>query len=103
VDRRRLLEEILAARPEPGDAVTIERRGASYRWRLDRAATGAPIPGPDPADPPDAWMTYTGSWPLDDPDRMAPFFEDLLAELDSMTGSGDRCRWPLDDPWPHRH
>jgi hypothetical protein len=31
------------------------------------------------------------------------FFDDLLAELESMAGAADRCRWPVDEPWPHQH
>jgi hypothetical protein len=32
-----------------------------------------------------------------------PFVEDLLAELESMCGGADRCRWPLDQPYQMRH
>jgi hypothetical protein len=30
-------------------------------------------------------------------------FDDLLAELESMVDRTDRCRWPVDEPWPHAH
>jgi hypothetical protein len=35
--------------------------------------------------------------------RLRAFFDDLLAELESMADHVDRCRWPLNDPWPHSH
>jgi hypothetical protein len=34
---------------------------------------------------------------------VVPFVEDLLAEMESMCGGADRCRWPLDQPYPVRH
>jgi hypothetical protein len=52
---------------------------------------------------PEAWIFYAGAWPVDDPARWSAFFNDLLAEMDSMVRGPDRCRWPLDDPWPHHH
>ena len=51
---------------------------------------------------PDAWMTFSAPWPWD-PQRLRAFFDDLLAELESMVARADRCRWPLDEPWPHMH
>jgi hypothetical protein len=49
-------------------------------------------------------MYYSGRWPIDEPEKLPAFFEDLLAELESMTGAApDRCRWSPDDPWPHSH
>jgi hypothetical protein len=27
----------------------------------------------------------------------------LLAEMESMCGGADRCRWPLDQPYPPGH
>jgi hypothetical protein len=29
--------------------------------------------------------------------------EDLLAEMESMCGGADRCRWPLDQPYAPGH
>ena len=29
--------------------------------------------------------------------------EELLAEMESMCGGADRCRWPLDQPYPIQH
>ena len=33
----------------------------------------------------------------------AKHLDDLIAEMDSMSGGADRCRWPLDQPYPVRH
>ncbi len=92
-----LSSALVAARPEPGDMIYVERRGDLYRW-----GTCAPA---DAREPPDAWIYYTGTgdWPVDDPERWQAFFTDLLAEMDSMVGGPDRCRWNLDNPWPNHH
>jgi hypothetical protein len=99
--RDELSAALLAARLEAGQVVYVERRGERYRW-------GTGPQDDDAAGPAEAWIYYTGDWPVDDDERWPAFFEDLLAEMDSMTGGADRCRWPLDDPWPsvaerHRH
>lgn len=86
--------ELRAAAPAPGELVYLERRGDDYHWARGEVETGV-------RDLPDSWMYYTGVWPVTDPDRWTAFFDDLLAELDSMAGGADRCRWSLDDPWPH--
>jgi hypothetical protein len=53
---------------------------------------------------PDVWMSFSAAWPLDEPTRLRAFFDDLLAELESMADTADRCRWPIDEPWPnHAH
>ncbi|RDH79526.1 hypothetical protein DVS77_04670 [Mycolicibacterium moriokaense] len=80
----------------------LERRGSSYNWRLvpvGLSDSAAPAAGAEP----DVWMTLSTAWPFDEPDRLAAFFADLIAELESMAGGADRCRWPLDEPWPHGH
>ncbi|MGH8905325.1 MAG: hypothetical protein ACRD0K_02110 [Egibacteraceae bacterium] len=91
----RLSAELRAAAPEAGELVYVERRGDEYGWARGQMFATAQLP--------DAWMYYTGQWPVDDDDRWPAFFADFLAELDSMaTRTGpDRCRWSLDDPWPH--
>ncbi len=93
----------MAARPQPGDVVYIERRGDAYSWKLTR-------PGETPSTDvlagdgsPEAWIYFSGAWPLDHPERLEAFFDDLLAELESMCNSADRCRWPLDQPYPLMH
>ena len=99
MNREELFASIVAARPDREATVYLERRGNSYNWRvvpLDAVVTEAP------SDDPDVWMCFSASWP-EDPSRTRAFFDDLLAELESMADRTDRCRWPLDDPWPHTH
>lgn len=96
--REELREALVTTGLESGELVYLERRGDRYAFR--RVVPGGPAPAPSPdGDDPDAWMTYAGNWPERGADRWSAFFEDLLAELDSMTGGADRCRWPLSDPW----
>jgi hypothetical protein len=101
VNRTDLLASIVAAGPGRDDLVYLERRGDAYAWH--------PVPVTEqhwdlPAeDRPDVWMYFQGAWPLNDPVRLRLFFDDLLDELESMAGGADRCRWPLDQPWPHTH
>lgn len=96
LSRDELRTALAASRPEAGEVVYIERRGQAYRW-------GTAPGGDDAAGPPETWIFYTGDWPVDDAGRWAAFFDDLLAEMESMAGGPDRCRWPLDQPWPHQH
>ena len=96
--RTELVEALLAAPPDPGDVLYVERRGEEYGWRSFAPVGG--LGGPDAL--PDVWIYSTGPRPTADPDRVASFVDDLLAEMESMMG-GDRCRWPLDEPWPDRH
>jgi len=92
---------IRSTRPEPGDVVYIERRGEEYSWR--QTAAGADGLALDSATLPDSWICYSGEWPLDDAERWQAFCDDLLAEMESMAGGPDRCRWSADDPWPRGH
>ena len=97
--RDELFASIVAARPGRDDLVYIERSGEAYDWRM---ATAAQVP--PAAIAPDVWMSFSAAWPLDKPRRLHAFFDDLLAELESMADTADRCRWPIDDPWPdHAH
>ena len=96
--RDELFASIVATRPGRDDLVYLERRGDSYNWRM---ATAAEVRS---AAAPDVWMSISAAWPLDEPARLRAFFDDLLAELESMADTADRCRWPLDEPWPdHAH
>lgn len=100
MDSAELFASLAAATPSREDIVYVERRGPDYAWHLvtadsesPRASTGA-----------DVWMYFSGSWPQGDPDRLEAFCADMLAEMESMAGgSEDRCRWPLDQPWPKPH
>jgi hypothetical protein len=95
--RDELFASIVAAGLGRDDIVYLERTGDSYNWRLVGAEKSRPqqVSG--------VWMSFSAAWPLDEPARLHAFFDDLLAELESMADSADRCRWPLDEPWPHRH
>lgn len=102
MDRNELIASVLATRPSPGQMVYVERRGNEYAWHgvADAAElSGAPAGAGDP----DAWIWFNGSWPIDAPDRLGAFVDDLLDEMESALGSSDRCRWPLDAPWPQHH
>ena len=109
MDRARLLAEIAAADAPADGVLYLERLAEDYRWRFvaPGAVTvpaGPQTPGPQAAGPaPDAWMFYSGPWPAGPPARLVPFVEELLAEMESMCGGADRCRWPLDQPYPVRH
>jgi hypothetical protein len=97
--RDELFASIVAAGPDRGNVVYLERRGDSYNWRM---LTDAETPFAAAA--PDVWMSFSAAWPLDEPARLRAFFDDMLAELESMADNADRCRWPVDDPWPdHAH
>ena len=100
MDREQLLSSLLTADPQPGDFVYVERRGESYAWY--RVADGDATPVAETAD---AWLYYSWQSPLGgDANNARAMLDDLLAEMESMTGSGaDRCRWPLDQPYPRGH
>jgi hypothetical protein len=104
MNRDELFASIVATCPGRDDIVYLERRGDCYSWHA--VPVGAAIADPSPAathDNPDVWMSFSAVWPFDDPARLRAFFDDLLAELESMAARLDRCRWPLDEPWPHAH
>ena len=102
MNREELLTSIAAARPGRDDIVYLERRGNEYDWQSgarwsERRSRRRLSPSPD------VWMSFSAAWPVDDPDRLRAFFDDVIAELESMAGGADRCRWPIDEPWPHFH
>lgn len=97
MNRDELFASIVAARPGRDDLVYVERRGDSYTWRM-MATTEMP----SSAAAPDVWMSFSAPWPLDEPKQLRAFFDDLLAELESMADTADRCRWPIDEPWPYQ-
>lgn len=99
MNREELFASIVAARPGRDDSVYLERRGESYRWHI--ASAPAEVSAPS-ASGPDAWLVLSADWP-GDPAQLQVFFDDLLAELESMADRTDRCRWPLSQPWPHSH
>lgn len=102
MDRAQLLAELAGADAQPGEALLVERRVEDYLWsRLPPGEVPALASPERPG--PDAWIVYSGPWPSGQPEDLAPFLEDLLAEMESMCGGADRCRWPLDEPYPRGH
>jgi len=103
MDWAQLCTAMLTDPPGEGALVYIGRHGDEYTWSVLGGDAAAPH-GDGPA--PEAWLYYSGPWPDAGlrPELNDAFFDDLRAELESMTGDGaDRCRWSLDDPWPHGH
>jgi hypothetical protein len=99
MNREELFTSIVAARPGRDDIVYLERRGDEYDWQMMPVGVFAPSATPGP----DVWMSFSATWPVDDPERLRAFFDDMMAELESMADKTDRCRWPIDEPWPHSH
>lgn len=100
MDRTRLISEITAAEISSQHVVYVERKGADYQWARIDPGSAAMHPS---SRGPDAWIFYSGPWPKGRPAELPAFVDDLLAEMESMTGGADRCRWPLDAPYPHSH
>ena len=103
MNRDELFSSIVAARPGRDDIVYLERRGDDYDWQLVPVGDVAVDPSPSASPTPDVWMSFSATWPVDDPERLRAFFDDVIAELESMADRTDRCRWPIDEPWPHSH
>jgi hypothetical protein len=106
MNREELFTSIVAARPGRDDIVYLERRGDEYDWQMVPVGSMGDdlVDASLSADPsPDVWMSFSATWPVDDPERLRAFFDDMMAELESMADKTDRCRWPIDEPWPHSH
>ena len=95
VNREELLTSIAATRPGRDDTVYLERRGTEYDWQLMPAGAKAAM-AVDRCRAPMCGCRSPPRWPVDDPDRLRVFFDDVIAELESMAGGADRCRWPID-------
>src|SRR5262249_22689217 len=102
MDREQLLAAIVDARPGPADVVYVERRGEDYACRVTGPGEDLLVGGGGDGVPA-VWIYWSGGGPPDDSERRRAVFADLLEEMESMAGGSDRCRWSLDDPWPHRH
>ncbi|BBY07795.1 hypothetical protein [Mycobacterium noviomagense] len=101
--RDELFASIEAARPGRDNVVYLERRADEYDWCIVPFGSETADLRPSAKPEPDAWMSFSAAWPLDDRGQLQAFFDDLLAELESMASHTDRCRWPVDEPWPHFH
>jgi len=95
MDRTELFAALAQAAPTPEDTVYVERRGTAYAWHV--VVQGAGLPQSSAGA--DVWMYFSGNWPGADPVRFEAFCQDMLDEMESMAG-GDRCRWPLSEPYP---
>jgi hypothetical protein len=102
MDRAQLLHELRRNPPIPGQTVYLQRHGEDYDASLLDPGNPLPDPGGAPL-PPDAWIFYSGPWPEGDLARASNHLEDLLAEMESMSGGAERCRWPLVQPYPLEH
>jgi hypothetical protein len=103
MNREELFASIVAARPDRDNTVYLERRGDVYGWHIVPVGEAVIDSSPTTIAGPDVWMSLSADWPIDEPARMRAFFDDLLAELESMADKADRCRWPINEPWPHVH
>src|SRR2546421_12757651 len=102
MDRDRLFFEIVTSHPAPGDIVYVERRGEEFDYRLTPPGGALSLGGVGDGFP-DVWIYWSGEWPEDDESKQQAVFDDLLAEMESMAGGANRCRWELDNPRPHSH
>ena len=89
MNRDELFTSIVAARPGRDDIVYLRASrgrirladGAGWRPRRRQIAVG---------DPRTSGCRFQPTWPVDDPERLRAFFDDMMAELESMadkTGS----------------
>jgi hypothetical protein len=93
---------IVAARPGPDEVLFVGRSGQEYSWRA--VAAGQPMTAEVDGVFLDAWMFSAIAWPCDADDaRQRAFFQDLVAEMETMAAGADRCRWEFDDPYGFRH
>ena len=75
---------------------------AYYCWR--EIGAGQPMAAAGKGGFPDAWVFSAAPWPVEaDVEAQRAFFDDLLAEIETMVDGPDRCRWDFDDPYNRRH
>ena len=99
-----MFDEIVAAKPDHDAILYVGRTGEDYDWRA--IAAGEPMVASGEGDDgfPDAWVFSAAPWPVEQgADAQRAFFDDLLAEIETMVDGPDRCRWEFDDPYNHRH
>lgn len=93
---------IVSARPGPEEILFIGRTGKDYSWRA--IPPGQPMSAEVDGVFLDAWMFSTIAWPREvDEHGQRAYFDDLVAEMETMADGADRCRWELDDPYGYRH
>ena len=100
--------------PERGRIVWVELpdpQGQNPKCRpvviltaAEEIKSGEPMVGEIDGAFPDAWMFSTIPWPRgSDEKTQRAFFDDLVAEVETMADGVDRCRWEFDDPYGYRH
>jgi hypothetical protein len=93
---------IVAAQPGPDEILFIGRKGTDYSWRA--VPPGEPMTAQIDGAYLDAWMFSTVAWPRHaDEAGQRVYFDDLVAEMETMAAGADRCRWEFDDPYGYRH
>lgn len=97
-----VFEAIVASKPGPDEILFIGRTGKDYSWRS--VPPGEPMSAEVDGVFFDAWMFGNVAWPTgNDLDEQRRFFDDWVAEMDTMDAGVDRCRWEFDDPYGLRH
>ena len=103
MNREELFTSIEAARPGRDDIVYLERRGDEYDWRLVPVVMPPSAQRPRPIPSPTSGCRFRPAGRLSDRERLRAFFDDVIAELESMADRRIAVAGPLDDPWPHTH
>ena len=97
-----VFEAIVATKPGPEEILFVGRSGKEYAWRF--IPPGEPMSAEIDGVFLDAWMFSTVAWPTEaDEEVQHAFFDDLVAEMETMADGADRCRWEFDDPYGYRH
>lgn len=97
-----VFDAIVATKPGPDEILFVGRSGKDYSWRV--VPPGQPMAAEVDGVFLDAWMFSNVAWPIsEDEDRQRAFFDDLVAEMETMDAGPDRCRWEFDDPYGYRH
>ena len=97
-----VFEAILATKPGPDEILFVGRTGKEYSWRF--IPPGEPMSAEVDGVFLDCWMFSTVAWPRDaDMEAQRDFFDDWVAEMETMADGADRCRWEFDDPYGYRH
>lgn len=97
-----VFDAIVAAAPGPDEILFVGRSGKDYSWRS--VQPGEPMSVEVEGIMLDAWMFSTVAWPTAaDLEEQRDFFDDWVAEMETMADGADRCRWDMDDPYGYRH
>jgi hypothetical protein len=102
VTEEEVFDAIVAAKPGPEEVLFVGRNDKDYSWRSVPA--GEPMSAEVDGVFLEAWMFITIPWPTEATEEaQRAFFDDLIAEMETMADGPDRCRWEFDDPYGYRH